>query len=219
MFRLMRGRPSPLHLCCLGSGPAPTPTCKTNIITNLPTNTINLATNTINLATNAINLATNTINLATNTINLLTNTINLATLFIASYPERDFSSFIFKIISRLRFVLRLIWIKLDYTPFGPNVSSPAGFFFTESLDTEVDSETHSLGCRPEPLLKTRSWTGARTQKRSHTWSSPQKGLRLGFLLQKVLLQSRTWPHTCHQVAELHLYSVSIFIHGKRRFFG
>ena len=32
-----------------------------------------------------------------------------------------------------------------------------------------------LAANPCLLLETRFWTGARTQKRSHTWSSPQKG--------------------------------------------
>ena len=143
MFSLMRGRPSPLHLCCLGSGPAPTPTCKTNIITNLATNTINLPTNTINLATtptcktniitnlptNTINLATNAINLATNTTNLATNAINMATDSITmgrKHKKTGNKASLLHLIEREKNLHNIFnfWnnIFLKNVPPGPNLS-------------------------------------------------------------------------------------------------
>ena len=63
MFSLRRHPSSPL---LFRQRARPTPTYKTNIITNPATNTINQATNIINLATNITVLATNVINLETN---------------------------------------------------------------------------------------------------------------------------------------------------------
>ena len=79
MFSLRRHPSSPL---LFRQRARPTPTYKTNIITNPATNTINLATNIINLATNIINLATNIKRRCTNKWE--------KRFFVASYPKRDF---------------------------------------------------------------------------------------------------------------------------------